>query len=36
MTDETLDRLARRLADLVIASWLLFLVVSIARNNGWF
>ena len=36
MTDESLQILARRLADGVIVAWLLFTLVSIARNSGWF
>ena len=36
MTDESLQVLARRLADGVIVAWLLFTLVSIARNSGWF
>jgi hypothetical protein len=31
-TDEWI---AKRLADLVVAGWLVFTLVSIARNKGW-
>ena len=30
------DWIAKRLADFVVASWVLFTVISIARNSGWF
>ena len=36
MADQNLQILARRLADGVIVAWLLFTLVSIARNSGWF
>jgi len=36
MNDESSQILARRLADGVIAGWVLFTLVSVARNSGWF